>query len=354
MATSRRTFLRGVAAVGGAAGVAALTAGCRPGNGSSSRAGPADSGAGQGASRPDRTFKIAYLTAGMAGIEIIHQLGLLEQRGWKIDWQNVDLLSGTVNAFGSGQVDLIDISTVIGAQMYEQGVKLSAFGVSVGSLGAVLAGKDATIRSLPELRGRKVAGIPGSSTTQEINAFVRRAHGFDLFTDTKFVQASAPPEVANLLTKGDVDAALIWEPTVTLLTQSGAASVVATQQQLWEQTVGAGNTEIFVVYLARPEIAQQYPALLRDVNAAQAEVAELWKQADPRAVDAMMKEMKLPEPVVKEALSRTTPLSGLSDQNVDAILQQLQFNREHGTILQSDVWSRDPDKARREMFVQAG
>src|SRR2546430_17708869 len=117
MATSRRAFLRGVAAVGGAAGMAALTAACRPGNGSPSRAGPVDSGAGQGASQPDRAFKIAYLTQGMAGIEIIRQLGLLEERGWKIDWQNVDLLSGTVNAFSSGQVDLIDISTVIGAQM---------------------------------------------------------------------------------------------------------------------------------------------------------------------------------------------------------------------------------------------
>jgi ABC-type nitrate/sulfonate/bicarbonate transport system substrate-binding protein len=334
--------------------MAILTAACSSANESSSRAGPARGEVEQGTSRPDRTFKIAYLTAGMAGIEIIRQLGLLEQRGWKIDWQNVDLLSGTVNAFGSGQVDLIDISTVLGAQMYEQGVKLTAFGVSVGSLGAVLAGNAAAIQSLPELRGRKVAGIPGSSTTQEINAFVRKAYGFDLFTDTQFVQASAPPDVANLLTKGDVEAALIWEPTVTLLTQSGAARVVATQQHLWEQAFGAGTTEVFVVYLARPEISQQYPELLRDVNAAQAEVAALWKQGDPQSVDAMVKEMKLPEPVVREALSRTTPLSGLSDENVDVILRQLQFNREHGTILQSDVWMNDPDKARREMFAQVG
>src|SRR4051794_27529289 len=128
MTTSRRAFLRGFTAVGGAAGMAILTAACRPGNESSSGAGPAPDGVEQGAARPDRTFKIAYLTAGMAGIEITRQLGLLEERGWKIDWQNVDLLSGTVNAFGSGRVDLIDISTVLGAQMYEQGVKLTAFG----------------------------------------------------------------------------------------------------------------------------------------------------------------------------------------------------------------------------------
>jgi ABC-type nitrate/sulfonate/bicarbonate transport system substrate-binding protein len=347
MPTSRRAFLRGVAAVGGAAGLSMLSSACAP-------ASTPAAGAGQTPSRTDRAFKIAYLTLGWAGIEIIHQRGLLEEKGWKIEWQNVDLISGIVNAFSSGQVDLIDMSTVIGARMYEQGVKMLAFGVGVGSLGAVLAGTGATIRSLPELRGRKVAGVPGGSTTQEINAFIRKAHGFDIFTDTQFVQGSAPPDVANLLTKGDVEAALIWEPTVTQLTQSGAGTVVATQQQLWEQTFGAGATEVHVMYVARPEIAQQYPALLRDVNAAQAQVAELWKQRDAKAVESMMKVTKLPEEVVREALGRTTPLSGLSDQAIDTILQQLRFNREHGTILQSDVWTQDLTRVRREMFVQPG
>jgi ABC-type nitrate/sulfonate/bicarbonate transport system substrate-binding protein len=347
MATSRRAFLHGVAALGSAAGLTMLSAGCAPA--STTTAGPGASASGQ-----DRTFKFAYLTLGWAGIEMIHQLGLLEQRGWKIEWQNVDVIPGVVNAFNSGQVDLIDMSTIIGAQMYEQGVKMSVFGTGVGSLGAVLAGKDSNIRSLPELRGRKVAGIPGGGTTQEINAFIRKMHGFDLFTDTQFVQASAPPDVANLLTTGDVEAALIWEPTATLLAQSGGGTIVATQQQLWEQMFGLGATEVHVMYMAQPEIARQHPDLLRDVNAAQAEVAELWKQRDAKAVEAMVKVTRLPDDTVREAFGRTTPLSGLSDQNVETILQQIAFNREHGTILQSDVWREDASKVRREMFVQPG
>ena len=127
-----------------------------------------------------------------------------------------------------------------------------------------------------------------------------------------------------------------------------------TQQQLWEQTFGADGTEVSVAYLAKPEIAQQYPELLRDFNAAQGQVANLWKQGDANAVDAMTKVTRLPEAVIREAFTRTTPLSGLPDESVDIILRQLQFNREHGTILQSDVWIDDPGKARREMFVQVG
>ena len=101
-------------------------------------------------------------------------------------------------------------------------------------------------------------------------------------------------------------------------------------------------------------ITEQHAALLRDINAAQAEVAELWKRGDVRAVAAMTKVTRLPEEVVKEALSRTTPLAGLSDRSIDTMMQQLQLNRQHGTILQSDVWTRDPARARRELFVQVG
>jgi hypothetical protein len=61
---------------------------------------------------------------------------------------------------------------------------------------------------------------------------------------------------------------------------------------------------------------------------------------------------KLPEEEVREALGRTTPLSGLSDGSIDTILQQLRFNRAHGTILQSDVWTNDPGTARSDIFVQ--
>jgi hypothetical protein len=68
----------------------------------------------------------------------------------------------------------------------------------------------------------------------------------------------------------------------------------------------------------------------------------------------MTKVTRLPREVVQEALGRTAPLSGLPDDSVDAILQQLRFNRQYGTILRSDVWTEDPARARRELFVRGG
>lgn len=377
MLTSRRAFLR-IAMLGGAASVATLLQACAPGatGGPTATPAPAQPAAPTTApaaptaapaaapttapaatpaakARTARTFRIAYLTLGWAGIEAIDVLGLLKERGWNVEWQRVGPISGLVNAFSSGQADIIDMSAVIVGQMWEQGVKLNVFGAAVGTLGAVVAGKNSTIKAVPDLKGKKVAGVPGGTTTQDINASIRKVYNFDVFKDTQFVQATAPPDVANLLIKGDVEAVLIWEPTTTQLTQAGAGQIIATQQQLWEQASGSKETQVHVVYLTTPQLAREQPDLLADINAAQREVATLWRSKDPKLVDAFATVTQLPKEVISEALGRTTPLFGLRDETIDTILAQLKFNREHGTILQSNIWN-EPAKLKQEMFVRVG
>jgi ABC-type nitrate/sulfonate/bicarbonate transport system substrate-binding protein len=303
------------------------------------------------AAKTDRTFKFAYLTLGWAGTEVIHKQDMLKERGWNIEWQLVGPISGLVNAFASGQADIIDMSAVIAAQMHEGGVKLKIFGAGVGTLGSIVAPKDSPIKSAAELKGKKVGGIPGGTTTQDINASIRKIYGFDVFQDTQFVQAGAPPDAANLLTKGEVDAILIWEPTTTQLVIGGQNRVVATQQELWEQASGSKQTQVHVIYLTTPEIAQSFRPLLADINEAQKQVAELWPKKDPKAVEAIMSVTQLPKEVVEAALDKTKPLYGLSDEIIDTMLAQLKFNREHGSILKSDVWN-DPAKLKDELFVR--
>lgn len=381
MLTSRRSFLRHATVVGGA-GVVALLQACAPAQSPAPTTVPTTAPAASKPTtplaavpkpaespkpasspstapaaskpKPSRTFKIAYLTLGWAGLEAIDQMGLLKERGWNVEWQRVGPISGLVNAFSSGQAELIDMSAVIVGQMYEQGVKMSVFGAGVGTLGAVVVGKNATIKSVADLKGKKVAGVPGGTTTQDINASIRKVHNFDIFKDTQFVQASAPPDVANLLTTGDVEAVLIWEPTTTQLTQGGAGTILTTQQKLWEEASGSNETQVHVVYLTTPQIAKEQPDLLADINDAQKQVAELWKKKDPKLVKAFVDVTTLPESVVQEALERTTPLFGLRDETIRTIVQQLQFNKEYGTILQSDVWSKDAAKVTSELFVKAG
>lgn len=352
MRTTRRHFLRTTAALGGFVGLAPLLEACAPATPAPSptaESKPAE--AAKPVANTDRTFKFAYLTLGWAGTEVIHKHDLLKARGWNVEWQLVGPISGLVNAFASGQADIIDMSAVIAAQMYEGGVKLKIFGAGVGTLGSVVAPKDSPIKTAADLKGKKIGGIPGGTTTQDINASIRKVYGFDVFQDTQFVQAGAPPDAANLLTQGQVDAILIWEPTTTQLVLGGQNRVVATQQELWEQATGSKQTQVHVIYLTTPEIAQNFRSLLSDINEAQRHVAELWPKKDPKAVEAIMSVTQLPKEVVEAALDKTKPLYGLNDEIINTTLEQLKFNREHGSILKSDVWN-DPATLKDELFFR--
>jgi len=307
---------------------------------------PSTSLAAQGAGR---TFKIPVLTLSWAGIELFDVLGLLKERGWNIEWTPVGPISGVVNAFSSGQADITPMSALLAAQMYEQGVPLRIFGTAVGSLGSLVVRKNAGIASVLDLKGRKLGGIAGSTATQDINASVRTVYEFDLLKDTQFVQATAPADLANLIQRGDVEAAILFEPITSQIVHFGAATVLATQQELWEQASGSQETQVHIVYMAQPQLVTEHPQLLADLNDAQREVAELWKKKDPRLVNAFVEVTTLPSDVVEMTLDATTPLWGLQPETIDTFLAQMQFNREHGTILQSDVW-KDPATVKQELF----
>ena len=43
-------------------------------------------------------------------------------------------------------------------------------------------------------------------------------------------------------------------------------------------------------------------------------------------------------------LAGTTPLAGLDDESMETFFEQLRFDRQFGTLLQSDVWSQDAER----------
>lgn len=299
--------------------------------------------------KPDRSFSFAYLTLGWAGCEAIDEMGLLEDLGWNMEWQRVDQISALANAFNAGQVDIIDMSVVIAAQMFERGVDLRVFGAAVGTLGAIVVAPDSDIQSVEDLRGRSVAGVPGATTTQDLVALVRNAYDLDLLQDTEFVQGSAPPDVANLLINGEVEAALAWEPTTARLTEMGTARILTTQQELWQAASGTDTTQVHVTYVAPSSLAEEFPELLTDINAAQEQIAGLWTQGDESLVQAFSAVTQLPPEVISVALERTVPLYGLNDELKETIAQQLKFNRENGVLLQDDRWL-DTERVKAELF----
>ncbi len=326
----RRDFLRsGVAAGAALAGFAARRA------------------AAQGKGK----VRFAYLQLGWAACEIVHKEDLLGKRGWQAEYSVVPgSPAGLVNTFAAGHVDAIDMSFALSAKMFEDGVPVKVTGVATAVLGAIVAGKDSGIAKVEDLKGRKIAAVVGTTTFLDIRSLTLKGYGLDVQKDTQLITAQAPPDMATMLAKKDVDAVIAWQPVSDLIVQRGDGVYVAKQIDLWRKATGrATGYPVHVCYVVNPSFIEKHPTFPRDLNDAQREAVEIWNGNKAKAIDIATEITKMPRPVVEYAHGQTVQMMhGLSDEQIDTLVVQLKLIKETG-FLKSDVWD-SPDRIKKEFF----
>jgi ABC-type nitrate/sulfonate/bicarbonate transport system substrate-binding protein len=330
---NRREFLR---ATGTAAGALA-------GAGAWARSAPAQGAKGK--------VRFAYLQLGWAACEIIHKEDLLGKRGWQTEYNVVPgSPAGLVNTFAAGNVDAIDMSFALTAKMFEDKVPLRVTGVATAVLGAIVARKDAGITRVEDLKGRKIAAVVGTTTFFDIRTLTLKGYGFDIQKDTQLVTAQAPPDMATLMAKKDVDAIVAWQPISDQVVLRGDGVYLAKQIDLWRKATGRQTGyPVHVCYVVNPTFIEKHPAFPRDLNEAQKEAVDIWYNKKARALEIVAEITKIPANVVEYAHGQTVQmLHGLSDEQVDTLVAQLKLIKESG-FLKSDIWD-SPERIKKEFF----
>jgi len=298
--------------------------------------------------------RLAYLQLGWAATEIIHKEDLLGKRGWQAEYS---IVPGSpvplLNQLAAKNVDAIDMSFALAAKAFEDGVPLKVTGVATAVLGAIVARKDAGVKQVEDLRGRKVAAIVGTSTFFDIRALTLKGYGFDLQKDAQIVTATAPPDMVTLLGKGEVDAIIAWQPITDSVVFRGQGVYLAKQIDLWRKATGrATGFPVHVCYLVHNEFLAKSPGIAKDLNDAQKDAVDIWYNRPDRAMEIVAEVTKLPMDVIKVAHKETVRmLHGLPDEQVETLIAQLQINKEFG-FLKSDIWD-NPERIRREFFLRA-
>lgn len=295
--------------------------------------------------------RFAYLQLGWAACEIIHKEDLLGKRGWQAEYTVVPgSPAGLVNTFAAGNVDAIDMSFALSAKLFEDQVPVKVTGVATAVLGAIVAQKDSGITKVEDLRGRKIAAVVGTTTFLDIRTLTLKGYGFDVQKDTQLITAQAPPDMATMIAKKDVDAVIAWQPVSDLIVQRGDGVYLAKQIDLWRKATGrATGYPVHVCYAVSPSFIEKYPAFPKDLNDAQHDAVNLWNGNKARAVEIVAEITKLPPAVVEYAHGQTVQmLHGLSDEQIDTLVVQLKLIKETG-FLKSDVWD-NPDRIKKEFF----
>lgn len=176
---------------------------------------------------------------------------------------------------------------------------LVIFGI-FSPVNAVLVPKDSPVKSLAELRGKKIGvfGGPGSATTSIFMAIAKRWHGLDLRRDLEMITAPGPA-LAGLLDRGELAAALMGTTESLRFPLTGKYRVLLDLSAEWEKR--AGRAPAHVTIATNEDFAKAHPDILKRYLRAYLDAVK-YIRSHPDVWQDYAKRIKFTEPGAAAAL----------------------------------------------------
>lgn len=135
-----------------------------------------------------------------------------------IDWVDFGSIgTGRLAAMTRGLCEAMTTANTYVVSGRAEGVAVTGICGMAGRGQALVAREDRGINKLEDLKGKRIATAQYSSSHVMLMVILR-AIGLDPSKDVKIVDIGQPAAFNVLLEKGDVDAGLLWEPNVTIVT----------------------------------------------------------------------------------------------------------------------------------------
>jgi NitT/TauT family transport system substrate-binding protein len=212
-----------------------------------------------------RTFKLGITSGAQEFVDFVMEgHGLLDQVGLKADKvkslspanlhlmvaeRKVDIGFGGFTTMATARSEGKDIIVIYGV---------------FSPVNMVFVRKDSPIKTLTDLKGKKlgVFGGPGSTTFAFLAVLAKNWYGIDLFHDAELVTAPAPA-LAELLGKGDIDAALLGTVESIQIFAQDRYRVLADLSAEYKAHQG-GRAPAHVTVATNEEFAMSHPDIVRD------------------------------------------------------------------------------------------
>jgi sulfonate transport system substrate-binding protein len=216
-----------------------------------------------------KDLKIGYQKNGV--LVIARQQASLERklapRGIAVKWSEFTAGPPLLEAMNAGSVDVGQVGDTppIFAQAAGAAIVYVAGQSSTNGQG-ILVKQDSPIRTLADLKGKRVGFTQGSSAHNVTLIALEKAHL--TYSDIMPVYLS-PPDGAAAFARGSIDAWAIWDPYFAIGQAHGGRILV--------QTSEIGKTNSF--YIGNRDFAAREPQLLREVLDTLADTAK-WAESN--------------------------------------------------------------------------
>ncbi len=289
-----------------------LSAACGGGTGaapsaksSAPAAPPAQSASGPTAANAPATIKLvtgtpAFPSLGAPVTAIAQGKALGNNHGLDLEVKGYAQIAALYGAFSTGEIESVLGGPHVAQRMRNDGVPLQIVATYARVDAIQVLTADPSIRTLADLRGKRLAADMSASEFQVLAVYAR-SKGLDLRSEATVLQ-SGPPLARQQLKSGEADAAMLWEPTVTLALREDNPDyrAIFEGQKAWQELTGTDGWELVVVmrepYLkANPDAANRWIATLRE--------ATQFVQSNMDEADAIVvRDVQLPPGIFKEAI----------------------------------------------------
>lgn len=195
---------------------------------------------------------------GSAILVLARKQGVIEKRlkplGVTVKWSEFQFGPPMLEAMGAGAVDLGSVGDTPPVFAQAGGSNLVYVAATPSSEHAVLVPKNSPIRSLADLRGKKVAFGKGSSAHNV--ALKALALGGLTLKDVEPVYLS-PADATAAFNGGNVDAWVVWDPYFAIAERQYGARVIADTS---DKRLASAS-----YYMAYRDFAEKYPQVLEAV-----------------------------------------------------------------------------------------
>lgn len=242
----------------------------------------------------------------------------LNKIGFTAAWKPINLGPVVSESFAAGEIDMGvmgDFPAFVGRSSGLRYTVVSASDIAPAQ--ALLAGPKSAVKSVADLKGKKVATTKNTSG-HELLVVLLEKEGLAL-QDVQFVNMSMA-DLGPALIAGDIDAGVVWEPSVTRLEENGAKVI--------QDGKGCPN---YAVLLAADDFLKANPKAVEAVNKAYERGATYLKDHPEECLKLLSAEFKIAEPQLKKMIAKYQPVP-LDDRFVKDMNSQEAFLRSNKII----------------------